>query len=232
MGRGLSLFVRVAAAAALGLALGVGLAFVPACQNLDQKASPPFDIMVHVESDPGRPLPGAVLVVNGRERGTTQGDGRARLSFLGHDGDTFDLWVRCPDGFASPPKPISASLRRISDPSRLPQYDASCPPNQRSIVVAIRADNGANLPVLYLNKEVARTDASGAAHVYMPARPGDSFELMIGTNEKGNERLRPQNPTAPFVVRAQDEVFLFEQRFTREREPVKYVAPIRKATHL
>jgi hypothetical protein len=203
-----------------------------ACQGLDAKTQPPFEIMVHVDSDPGRPLAGAVVVVNGRERGTTQVDGRARLSFVGNDGDTFDLWVRCPDGYASPTKPIAASLRRIADPSKLPQYDAVCPPSQRSIVVAIRADNGANLPVMYLNKEVARTDASGAAHVFLPAKPGDSFELMIGTGERGNEKLRPQNPTAPFVVRSQDEVFLFDQRFTREREPVKYVAAPKKPTHL
>jgi hypothetical protein len=202
------------------------------CQGLDTKSQPPFEIMVKVESDPGRPLAGAVLVVNGRERGTTQADGRARLSFVGNDGDTFDLWVRCPEGYASPTKPVPASLRRIADPAKLPQYDATCPPSQRSIVVAIRADNGANLPVMHLNKEVARTDASGAAHFFLPAKPGDSFELMINTSERGNEKLRPQNPTAPFVVRAQDDVFLFDQRFTREKEPVKYVAAPKKATHL
>src|SRR4051794_8864997 len=104
-----------------GVGTGVMLALGAAsCQSLDTKSQPPFELLVHVESDPGRPLPGAVLVVNGRERGTTQPDGRARLSFVGNEGDTFDLWVRCPDGFVSPTKPIPASLRRISDPSKLP----------------------------------------------------------------------------------------------------------------
>ena len=220
--RGLVVALLVASAASIA----------SGCQGLDTKAQPPFEILVKIESDPGRPLAGAVLVVNGRERGTTQADGRARLSFVGNDGDTFDLWVRCPDGYSSPTKPVPASLRRISDPSKLPQYDAACPPNQRSIVVAIRADNGANLPVMHLNKEVARTDASGAAHFFLPAKPGDSFELVINTSERGNEKLRPQNPSAPFVVRAQDDVFLFDQRFTREKDPVKYVAAPKKPTHL
>jgi hypothetical protein len=205
---------------------------VTACQGLDVKPQPPFELLVHVESDPGRALAGAVAVVNGRERGTTQADGRARLSFVGNEGDTFDLWVRCPEGYTSPTKPVAASLRRLAEPSRLPEYDATCPPNQRAVVVAIRADNGANLPILYLNREVARTDASGAAHVLLPAKPGDSFELMIGTGERGNEKLRPQNPSQPFIVRGQDEVFLFEQRFTRDKEPVKYVAQPKKPTHL
>ncbi len=222
--RTLSMALALLALPASSCALG--------CQSLDAKTQPPFEILVHVESDPGRPLAGAVLVVNGRERGTTLGDGRARLSFVGNDGDTFDLWVRCPDGFASPSKPIPASLRRIADPAKLPQYDATCAPSQRSIVVAIRADNGANLPVMYLNKEVARTDASGAAHFFLPAKPGDSFELVLNTSERGNEKLRPQNPSAPFVVRSADEVFLFEQRFNRDKDPVRYVAPPKKATHL
>lgn len=219
-------------AATRTLLLGAFALTIAGCQGLDAKPQPPFEILVHVESDPGRPLAGALLVVNGRDRGTTLADGRARLSFVGNDGDTFDLWVRCPDGFTSPTKPIAAALRRISDPSKLPQYDAVCPPSQRAVVVAIRADNGANLPILYLNKEIARTDASGAAHVFLPAKPGDSFELMISTAERGSEKLRPQNPTAPFVVRAQDEVFLFDQRFTREKEPVRYVAAPKKPTHL
>ena len=200
------------------------------CKNLDAKPSPPFEILVRVESDPGRPLGGAVVVVNARERGTTAADGRARLSFNGNEGDAFDLWVRCPEGYMSPTKPVPASLRRIADPTKLPEYDVSCPPSQRSVVVAIRAENGPNLPVVYLNKEIARTDASGAAHVYLPSKPGDSFELMIGTTEKGNEKLRPQNPTAPFVVRSQDDLFIFDQKFTRERE-VKYVPKVAKPLH-
>jgi hypothetical protein len=201
------------------------------CKGMEEKP-PPFEMLVHVESDPGRPLEGASVQVNGKQKGRTAQDGRARLSFVGKEGEAFDLWVRCPNGYMSPTKPITASLRRISDPSKLPQYDALCPPLERTVVVAIRADNGPNLPVMYLDKEIARTDVSGAAHVLLPMKPGDSFQLTLATNEKGNEKLRPQNPSLPFTARSQDDVFLFEQRFTREREPVRYVKGPEKPKHL
>jgi hypothetical protein len=201
------------------------------CKNLEAKPVP-FELLVHVESDPGRPLAGAVVQLNGKDKGTSAQDGLARLSFVGNEGDTFDLWVRCPTGFASPTKPITASLRRLADRTKLPQYDVVCPPLERTIVVAIRADNGPNLPVMYLDREIARTDASGAAHVILPVKPGDSFQLTLATNEKGNEKLRPQNPSLPFTARGQDDLLLFEQRFTREREPVRYVKGPEKPRHL
>jgi len=202
------------------------------CKNLDEKPTAAFEMLVKVESDPGRPLPGAVVTVNGKEKGTTAQDGRARVVFHGDEGETRELWIKCPDGFQSPTRPITASLRRIVDPSKLPQYDAACPPLERTIVVAVRTDNGPNLPVMYLDKEIARTDNSGAAHVMLQMKPGDSFELVLSTAERGNEKLRPQNPSAPFTVRSQDDVFLFEQHFSRERDPVRVVKGPPRASHL
>lgn len=205
------------------------------CSGLDERgAAPAFEMLVNVESDPGRPLGGAAITVNGKERATTAQDGRARVVFHGQEGETRELWVKCPDGFQSPARPIVASLRRISDPAKLPQYDATCPPLERTVIVAVRTENGPNLPVMYLDKEVARTDASGAAHVLLKMKPGDSFELVLSTAERGNERLRPQNPSAPFTVRAQDDLLLFEQHFTREKDPVRPSRPSAppRASHL
>ena len=206
------------------------MVFVAACQT--EPAPAPFEMLVLVESDPGRPVPGAVIQVNGKDKGTTAPDGRARLTFHGNEGDSYDLWVRCPGGYQSPNRAITAPLKRIADPARLPQYDVMCPPLERTVVIAVRADNGPNLPVMYLDREIARTDASGAAHVLLPMKPGDTFTLVLGTNEKGNERLRPQNPSLPFTVRTQDDVFLFDQHFNREREPVHYVRCPEKPKHL
>jgi hypothetical protein len=81
------------------------------------------------------------------------------------------------------------------------------------VVVAVRADNGRNLPVYLLGREVARTDASGAAHVLIEAAPGEQFELTLGTQGPGGEHLRPQNPAMKFAVKNQDELFTFDQRF-------------------
>ena len=81
----------------------------------------------------------------------------------------------------------------------------------------MRADGGPNLPVKHLGREVARTDASGAAHVMLKLKPDESFDLVLGTSEKAAERLRPQNPFATFIVKDRDEVFTFDQKFEQEK---------------
>ena len=171
----------------------------------------PFEVTIHVESDPGQPLAGAVLMKGGKESPPTGVDGRVNLKLPGQEGETVDLLVKCPSEYTSPPKAITVSLRR-SD--KLPQYDVLCPPNMRRIVVAVRADQGPNLPVMYLGKEVGRTDALGAATVLFQLRPGEVLELALGTSEEGNERIRPKNPGTAFNMRPYDDVVTFDQKFT------------------
>ena len=100
------------------------------------------------------------------------------------------------------------------------EYRALCPPLYRNVVVAVRAENGPNLPVMYLGQMYARTDASGAAHFMVRVRPYEQFDVTLATSEKGNEWLRPQNPAKAFVAKAQDEVMFFDQRFQVEKKPV------------
>jgi hypothetical protein len=125
--------------------------------------------------------------------------------------------VTCPDGFQSPTKPIQVVLKRLADDKK-PEYDVACPPTNRTVVVAVRADGGGNLPVLYLGREIARTDGSGAAHVMLKLKPDESFDLVLGTTE--NASLRPQNPFASFAVKERDEVFVFDQKFELEKKKI------------
>jgi hypothetical protein len=93
------------------------------------------------------------------------------------------------------------------------------------MVVAVRADNGPNLPLMYLGKELTRTDGAGAATLLFQLRPGEQFELSFDTNEKGSERIRPQNPAQNFVMRTSDDVVMLDQKFTWLAKPTHYVAP-------
>jgi len=188
-----------------------------ACSALDPVAPPPQEIIIRVSGDPGQAIKGAELLYNAQKVSTTTEDGVGRLKLNGKDGESFNITVQCPDGFQSPTKPILVTLKRLADPSKVPEYDASCPPTTRTVVVAVRADGGANLPVKYLGREVARTDSAGAAHVLLKLKSDESFDLVLGTDDKGNERLRPQNPYASFIVKDRDEVFTFDQKFELER---------------
>jgi len=199
----------------------VGFALVAACSN---PPPPPLVVRVLVQSDPGVPLPGAKLLYGGKTVGTTGSNGLAELTLRGADGQSFELSVQCPDGYKSPTDALSVVLRRLAEPKKVPVYTESCPPTQRSVVVAIDADKGPNLPVMYLGREVARTDASGAASVLLRVAPGEQFSLTLSTDEKGAEALRPQSPVATFNVKDSDDVFVFAPKFTVEHKRVVYHA--------
>ena len=206
-------------------ACSIGLMFFAnaSCSKFEDTPPPTYDIIMKVDSDPNSPLPGAVIVRNGKDLATTDNTGKAKLALVGAEGDNLDFTVRCPPDFMAPSKPINVTLRRAS---RMPEYNTSCPPSVRKVVIAVRAEGGANLPVTYLGKPVARTDASGAAHVLLAMKPGDQFELGLDTH--AYERLRPQNPTATFVVKPKDEIQGFEVKFALEKLKVVYKAgPVR-----
>jgi hypothetical protein len=203
-----------------------GLLFVLAATSCRAKEAPvPYHLAIKVTGDPGKAISDAVVSRDRVEVCRTGRDGVARFDLEGADGDTIGMEVACPPGYKSPPGAVPVRLRRLSDPKQSTEYDVSCPPSIRKVVVAVRATNGKDLPVIYLGQEVARTDASGAAHVELDAAPDDTVELTLSTSEKGNERLKPQNPSAKFIVKNQDEVFVFSTDFVLDSDKRPAGAP-------
>src|SRR3954471_12067283 len=140
------------AIACLGGALG-------GCAKAPQAAS--YEAVVHAESDPGTPLAGVALLLGAQTLGTSGPDGRVVVRASGHEGERADLEVRCPEGHRASVDRLGVTLRHANDGKR-PEYVVACPPLTRSLVVAVRLENGANLPVKHLGRELARTDAAGA----------------------------------------------------------------------
>jgi hypothetical protein len=218
-------FVRGSSIAMFALPLAVA-----SCSGVSAPPKPPLEVVVRVESDPNQPLAGAEVVFNGKVIATTDDEGGAKLSLQGNEGDAYEVNVRCPDGFQSPTKSLVIPLHRLVDNSMPPEYDVQCPPTKRTAVVAIRAENGANVPVVYLGRVLARLDASGAATVMLENLDADqSFDLTLDTSEKGNEQLRPQSPSNSFSLKSGDDVLSWDAKFTVEavKKIHKYV---KKAT--
>jgi hypothetical protein len=193
------------------------------CKDLDPPPPPPFQIFVRIESDPGQRVSGAVISRNNKPIGTTGPDGRAMLTLVGAEGETTDVTVKCPDAFTSPTKPTTLRLTRFADKTKVPEYSVSCPPMLRRVVVAVKADNGPNLPVVYLNHVITRTDPSGAAHFALEVAPGAQFQVTLDTTE--NARLKPASPSKPFTAPQHDEILVFDQKFEVERQKVVVVRP-------
>jgi hypothetical protein len=198
-------------------ALLVSLALA-ACGG-EQKQKPPVEVLIKVTGDPGKPIKGASINSGGKFIIATDETGTAKLTLTGNEGDSYDVQVKCPQGFQSPTKPVSITLHRLAEPSSMPEYEVACPPTTRTIVVAVRAENGPNLPIHYLGRVVGKTDSAGAATVLLDNLDADSqFELALDTTAKGNEQLRPQNPSSAFTVKRSDDVFVFEVKFIVEKK--------------
>jgi hypothetical protein len=203
--------LRTSACIVFGLALG-------SCSLLKPPPAKPFEAQVRVFSDPGQPLKGAEIYYKAKRIGVSDEAGVVNFRLKGAEGQVYDLSIKCPAGFQSPAKPLSVTLRKTADPGAKPEYQVDCPPVTRNVVVAVRADSGANLPVMYQGKEIVRTDQSGAAHLLLNVPPNQMFQLQLGTDGDAAKDLRPQNPTATFEVKNEDAVLIFDQKFSIERK--------------
>jgi len=211
------------------IALPVAMLGVASCA--DPPPPQPFQVFVRVEGDRGNAVPNATISRASRPIGTTDANGRALLTFPAAvpgvpggsvEGEITEVNVTCPEGFQSPPKPVSIRLTRLAD-KKVAEFTAQCFPSMRRVVVAVRAENGGNLPVLYLNKSVTRTDQAGAASFALEVPPGSQFSVMLDTTDR--KELKPLSPQRIFNVSQQDEVFLFDQKFEVEKKKVIVVGP-------
>jgi hypothetical protein len=190
--------------------LGAGaLAGLVACQPV----APPshlHGIVIQAETAGHAPLEGVAVTERGRSLGQTAASGALTLELRGSEGQRVELEARCPASFVPERTVVSVTLRRLQASRKLPTYRVDCQPATRTAVVAVRATNGPDLPVIYLGREVARTDSSGVAHVALTLRPGERFELGLDTTGKS---LVPTSPRAAFVAGTEDELVFFDQRF-------------------
>jgi hypothetical protein len=203
--------------------IGVLAAFLPAAVlgcTFKQEPAAPFEIIVNVTSDPGHPLPGAIVMKAGKEGPSTGADGKVTVKIGGQEGESVELSIKCPADYVSPVHPFSVLLRRNAG-TKLAEYEANCPPAVRHMVIAVRADEGPNLPVKVLGHVVGYTDGNGAFTYAIPLHPGEGVEMMLDTS--ANLLRTPQNPSKPFTMTAYDDVVTFDQKFQ--------VAEVKKIYH-
>jgi hypothetical protein len=179
-------------------------------------ASQVHGVIVQVQTASHEPLAGVEVWRRGSVVGKTSATGSLTLQLDGSDGQKVELEARCPATYVPERQPVAVTLRRLAGTRQLPTYRVDCQPSTRTTVVAVRAMNGPDLPIVYLGREIARTDSSGVAHVALTLRPGERYELSLDTAGKS---LTPKNPRAAFVVGSEDELVFFDQRFQSRKRP-------------
>jgi hypothetical protein len=196
-------------------ACAVGTVSLAAC---GERVTASYDLLVRVESDPGVALAGARLASGGSALGQSDGEGLVALSLVGNPGDTVSIDTSCPEGHRSPKEPLRVVLKPLAEQKR-PEFRVSCQPLKRSMVLTVRTQHGADLPVRYLGKEIARTDSSGAAHALLEVTPGESVTVTLDTSAREHAQLMPQNPELKTVVPERDEIVIFDQAFMLPKPP-------------
>jgi hypothetical protein len=176
------------------------------------------DFSFHVTGDPGQPVANAELVLNGRSLAATDAQGLALVTLSGHEGDAFDVFVRCPADFQSPAQATRVSIHRLAGNKRT-EYTATCSPKARTIVLAVNGMKGHRLPIVELGRAIGETDESGVATILLHAEPNDQFEVMLDTSAPEDALLRPRNPVATFVTKNEDDVFVFDPQLTLAPRP-------------
>jgi hypothetical protein len=171
-------------------------------------------VVLRVTTTRGQPVAGAEVQIRNAVVARTDDAGTARLVVGGRDGDSFELHVECPPPLRSPLRPVI--VRRLDIQGGEAEHAVKCEVTQRTLIVAIRADNGPDLPILYLGNEIGRTDRSGAAHVKIDADVRERVELSLSTADPKMKDIHPQNPGAVFEPSDHDDVREFAVDFKRD----------------
>lgn len=172
----------------------------------------------HVSGDPGKPVPDAELTVNGQRVAMTDAQGVGLVTLSGREGDTFEISVRCPADFQSPARTTKVALHRLAG-NKVPEYDVTCLPKTRTVVLAVNGMKGYRLPIVELGRTIGETDDSGVATILLHVEPNDQFEVTLDTSAPENALLRPRNPTATFLTKNEDDVLVFNPELTLLHKP-------------
>lgn len=166
-----------------------------------------------VESDPGAPLEGASVAVDGQPVASTLAKGEATVRVQGVAGDKHRIEVHCPEGHLGSSPPFHELFVRVPERgARAPSFVVRCEPAMRTATIRVRIEGGPGLPLTHLGRPVGRTDAKGEALLTMLAEPGEDLEVTADTSLARD--LHPQNPSLTFPMGAKDETFVFAQKLT------------------
>jgi hypothetical protein len=181
---------------------------------------PPQEMTVRVSAGAGEPLSGVSVRPTSGRPGITDANGVANITLAGDEGTKIDLAIACPDGYAAPAAVTRVTVRRAS---RVPELSIPCKPFEHAVVVAFKTTGATNVPILYLGREIARTDDAGFALLELEPKVGETLAFTLDTTDPQFRFMRPQNPERTVLVPDGEEAFTIEQKFVEDKPAAKRV---------
>jgi hypothetical protein len=194
-----------AALAALVLACGGG-----------ETAPRLYSVSRHALSDDGDPLPGVELLASGNAVGRTDAHGGLLVRLSGREGAQVTFEPRCPQGSSAQGNPASLRLRTLGN-GPPPDVELTCARAKRLAALIVSAPGFAGLPVLVHNRELARTDATGTAHVLLEGDPATPLRVVLNTESR--PKLVPPSPHKDLQIGTRDDIVVFAPNLSEVRDP-------------
>ena len=190
----------------LASALGLG------CLG-EQPQAEPLQLEAIVESDPGLPLRGIPVYLDGVLIGESDALGRVSTSAEANSRHQLTLTHRCPEGHheTEPSRIVRVRRYRVERSPHGIRVHLRCKPSSRRAVFVVRANNGPGVRVRLDGEHVATTDSSGLAHFSRRGSPGTEYLVELDAAE--DSALRPRRSAHVFRLPDSDELFIVDQAF-------------------
>lgn len=199
-------------------ALGLALLLAAGCAEPAQR----YPVVIMVQTDDGQPLENVLVYFKSTLAGKTDAEGKLLRNILGKEGEEVPVTAEVPKGYRVAEGTHKAVvLRRLLDIDgrvRPLQHTVKLAPLERRYVVLVRA-GVVGLPVEAFGAEKTVTNERGVAMFVYGGASGD--ELTVRLNTEGHPELRPQNPSATFLLAPRPEAYVFNQKFSLYKPPAK-----------
>jgi hypothetical protein len=184
-----------------------------------------YPVLVRALSDDGDPLADLEIEVSGALVGRTGADGSRLLRMAGQEGAQLLFEPRCPAGSHSRGEAPALRLRTLAG-GPPPEVEVVCGRDKRMAALVVNTQGFGNLPVLVHDREVARTDATGTAHVLLEGSPSTPMRVVLDTSSL--PRVVPPSPHQDLQIGKRDAIVVFAPELTEIREPEKKKRKVKK----
>ncbi|MDJ0763832.1 MAG: hypothetical protein QNJ97_12705 [Myxococcota bacterium] len=164
------------------------------------------------------PVAEAEIYIAGNIALSTDDTGEIKLPITGPEGRRVHVRVSCPEGWipaGGDTREVAVqflhSLDSTAKQSMPMKIQFRCEPKFREVLLVVRTNGRARLPVRVLGMNAAVTDDNGVAQAVIKGVPSDEFEVVIDTSD--HPALRPAMPTRRASIPENNQILIFDQKF-------------------